>query len=404
TGTAQLGGALVYVLAPGNYTPETGSFLTTSGGFTGSFSSVTTQMQAGQAPASGSATVQAFDPSGSLFFRLGSSFTVAPADAALFADTNQTMAIYAERSSDVLLGHAMDTSAAPCPATGAMQSGGSTQAGIARVLAAAFCSARGWVEASGTRMDVASGYGAQSAGFLAGVDRPVSAVGTRLGLAVGYDEIALTDKAGGTAGTDTVRIGLYGSQPLGRFILSGDVMDGFAAISTMRATGAGDAAGHASGNVVSGGLRITRRLTFAGVSFLPAAGVQAANVSTGAFDETARQTAFVVGTAASGGTSLRPYIKLAISRSFVTASRLVVTPQISLGVDDEAGDPGRAVRMTANGVAFSAAATRLDATAGRIGAGIAASRNNILLLARYTALVSGNWSSQTVEAQLQLKF
>jgi hypothetical protein len=39
-----------------------------------------------------------------------------------------------------------------------------------------------------------------------------------------------------------------------------------------------------------------------------------------------------------------------------------------------------------------------------LSAGIAAGRDNWSLFAHYTAYVSGNWTSQTAEAGLQVKF
>jgi uncharacterized protein with beta-barrel porin domain len=67
-------------------------------------------------------------------------------------------------------------------------------------------------------MDVSDGYGADVAGFLAGLDRHVGAAGTRVGLAVGYDAATLTDDAGGKASVNTFRVGVYGAQQLGGFV------------------------------------------------------------------------------------------------------------------------------------------------------------------------------------------
>jgi hypothetical protein len=143
----------------------------------------------------------------------------------------------------------------------------------------------------------------------------------------------------------------------------------------------------------------------AGLTVLPAAGLRIASVSTGALDETARDQAFAVQANASGATSVQPFINLVVRRGVVTASRIVVTPQFSLGVDYEAGDINRAVGVTAtDGTGFAAGATQLDRVAGQVGAGIAAGRGNWALSARYFAQVSGNWSAQTVEGTVQVWF
>jgi hypothetical protein len=403
TGTATLGGALVYVLAPGNYVPVEGAFLTAGGGLIGSFASVTTQLAAGETASAG-ASVQAIDPPGVFNYRLGA-FAVAPADDGLFARTRQAMTLDADHAGDTLLGHAMDAPAPACSRAGALPGGSSAQAGIAQALASTFCGAGGWVEAAGTAMNQPGTYDAQTAGFLAGVGREVNAAGTRLGLAVGYDATSLTDAQSGKASADTMRLGVYGAQPLGRFVLSGDVMGGFISANTTRATGAGAAAAAPGGSVVSGVVQLAMPMRLARFSLSPSMGVGVAHVSLGRFSESARQTAFALSGAESSGTSVRPYLRLAVSRAFVTAARVVWTPQLGLGVDYEAGNPGGAVNVTAaDGTGYVAGTKRLDPLAGEMTAGLTASRGNVSLVVSYGAQVAGNWTSQSAEAAVRVVF
>ncbi len=402
TGTATLGGRLVYVLAPGDYTPEEGTFLTADGGLIGGFASVTTQVAPGEA-ASAPASVLAIDPPGTFTYQVSGSFSVAPADAALFAETRQAMTLDALLAGGTLLSHATDAAPA-CPRGVAMPAGGGVQAGIATALASAFCGAGGWVEATGSATNVTGSDNAQNAGFLAGVDRVVNPQGTRLGLAVGYDEMALTDAQGGKANAGTVRLGAYGAQPLGRFVLSGEVMGGFISGTTKRQTGEGIAVGGPGGTVVSGAAQLALPLPWHGVLLLPAVGVRVAHVSLGAFDETAQQSAFALHASASGGTSVQPYLRMSASRDFVSATQVVWTPQISLGVNFEAANPGNAVNVTAGGAGFNAATRRLDPASGEMMVGLSASRGDVSLSASYTGEVSGNWSSQTAQASLRVMF
>ena len=403
SGTALLGGRLVYVLAPGNYTPAAGAFLTANGGLSGSFASVSTQLVAGEAVVSGNATVLAVDPPGVFSYRLGS-FSVAPADDALFARARQAMVLDAGRASDELLDQAQDAPAA-CPGAGALPGGRGAQAGIAQALAGAFCGAGGWVEASGNAMNQPGSYNAQSAGFLAGVGRAVNDAGTALGVAVGYDATALSDAQGGTASAQTIRLGVYGVQNLGRFVLSGDVLGGFISTSMARATGVGAASARPGGHVVSGGVRLAMPLRLGGFGLLPSAGVNVAQVSLGRFSETAQQSAFALSAPGASGNSVRPYLRLAVSRDYAGAARVVWTPQLGLGVDYEAGDPGRAMRViAADGSAYAAGVKRADPLAGEVMAGVSAGRGNMSLVVRYSAQVAGNWTAQTAEAALRLVF
>ncbi|HQT47751.1 MAG TPA: autotransporter outer membrane beta-barrel domain-containing protein, partial [Acidocella sp.] len=236
TGSATLNGTLDYVLAPGSYAPATQSFLSATGGVSGAFTTVT--------------QTAAFVPlsfgllGGVANFQILQNFVVAPQDGVLFSATDQAMTLSADQASDSLLGHAADRGGA-CQA-GVLQVGNSGAAGVAGAVASAFCGAGGWAEATGSALGVAGGYNTRGGGFLAGLDRAVGGAGTRLrlGLAVGYDEAALADKAGGgKAEIGTTRIGLYGAQPLGAFTLSGDLMEGFIATRTTRATSVGGAVG-----------------------------------------------------------------------------------------------------------------------------------------------------------------
>ena len=322
-------------------------------------------------------------------------------------DANQLGVLDAQRAGDVLLGHAQGENAGPCSAGGVMANGGGDArreiaGGVGRGVlwgwrVAGERPARGWM----CRMGMAPMW----PGFWRGWTGAVGAAGTRVGLAVGYDAATLTDDAGGKASVNTFRVGVYGAQPVGGFVLAGDVMGGFASVATTRPTGAGDAAGRGDGSSVAGGVEVARPLLFGEAMVLPAAGLRIASASTGALDETARDQAFAVQAGASGATSVQPFVQVLVRQGFVTASGIVVTPQVSLGVDYEAGDIDRAVAVTAqDGSGFAAVATQLGRVVGQVGAGIAAGRGNWALSARYFAQVAGNWSAQTVEGAVQVRF
>jgi Autotransporter beta-domain len=404
-GAVRLGGNLVYVLAPGAYAPRNTTFLTASGAVTGSFANVTAtqaaQNQVDPAPAPVAVALASGGHGADLVVTQG--FVVTPADDALFADAAQAMVQDTQLAGDVLLGHAVAANTEPCPAAGALRGNADTQAGIAEAIAGAFCNAGGWLQASGTRMDAQGGYDAQNVGFLAGIDRVVNGGGTRLGLAVGYDDTTLADKSGGKARVGTARVGVYGTQPIGRFVLLGEVMGGFASENTTRVTGAGYAGGRANGRSISGGLDLARQMSVQGVTLLPAAGVRFASAGMGGLSETAQNSAFALRVGAAGETSVQPFLNLAAGYRFITAAKMVVTPQLGAGVAYEAGN--RAVTVTAaDGSSFAAGAKRLDPAEGQFSAGVSAGRGNWSLDVRYAALVSGNWSSQTVEAGVQARF
>jgi len=440
TGAVELAGQLDYVLAPGAYAPATESFLTASGGVTGSFASTspvtpppaamtpvviptiaqtqpqiqaqvqqvvqqqtsvvvpqqTQQVVFSQTPVAATPLVVATVVDNTLNVAVTRNFVVAPVDDTLFASANQAMALDAQRAGDALLAHASG-SAAPC-VSGTLPG----SANIATALASGFCQAGGWIEATGTHFNQANAYGASNTGFLAGIDRQIA--GGKLGLAVGYDETSLTDKSAGTGSVDTMRIGLYGAVPLGQVMLTGSVVDGLATEKTTRQTGAGVAGARDAGNVLGGAMQVAMPISLGGVSLLPAAGVRFADVSMGGFNEMTADPAFAVNGAASGGFTAQPYMRMTVQKNFVTASQVVFTPAASLGVTYQTSQLGAVHLTSQGGTGFAARNAALDGTAGEMSAGITASRGDWSLSAKYSAQMAGNWSSQSVQAALEVKF
>jgi hypothetical protein len=418
SGTATISGNLTYVFAPGTYIPGTTyNFLTAAGGVSGGFSGVS---YVGATPYYVGKTTNVLITGNTL----GSNLVlgrVAPLDDSVFADQNQLAAIEAQAANDELLGKAAGDTGADAAACAAAESvmpghtsprGTSTAAQMTGAVANAFCGAGGWIEATGSTANVDNsgdgfGYGANDAGFLAGIDRQVNGFGTKLGLAVGYDNAWLDDKAGGKATEDTVRVGLYGSQPLGAFTLAADIMYGHGSDTSTRETGVGAASGNFGSDIFNGGVQLDTDLDMQGLVLTPAGGVKFAAVNTGSFAETAptELAPFKVDVDSSSYTSVQPFVNLGLSKIFTTDSQVTITPDVSVGYTLEAGDRGKSVNAVApDGTVFGSGHTDLDEGGAQLAAGISAGKNNWALYANYTAFVSGNWTAQAGEAGLQIKF
>ncbi|OYV32701.1 MAG: hypothetical protein B7Z80_26160 [Rhodospirillales bacterium 20-64-7] len=423
-GTAQLGGTLAYVLAPGRYAPAQDAFLTAAGGVTGRFAAVVTPQTAAasQQPASGvsatslvtsaanpaaasavavapaAASLQVVAVANTAVLQVSRRFTVAPADAQLAAEAGQALGLTAERQAGALLGHDRADPHGACAAI--VPVSGLNQASA--TLAGAFCAAGGWLQVSGSATRL-PGDRVQSGGFLAGIDRPVGP-GARLGAAVGYDDDTLRDAAGGSARTGMVRLGLYASDKAGGLRLSAGLLAGIGSTDTARQTGAGDADASVAAFTLSGAVQAALPLRLAGVAVLPAAGLEFAAIRMGSFGETAAQQAFALRGAASGGLITKPYLALTLRRGFVPSSGWQVAPWVSLGVADQLGSAAPALLTAADGTRFSSRAGRLDPVAGQAGAGLEVRRGGVAFTARYQAEAAGNWSMQTAEAALNVTF
>jgi uncharacterized protein with beta-barrel porin domain len=283
---------------------------------------------------------------------------------------------------------------------------------MANAFADGFCGAGGWLEGSVGASNVngsgdASNYSTNSGGFLAGVDKVVNPSGTRLGVAVGYDETWLHDNASGKDSIDTTRVGLYGAQPLGQFVLAGDFMLGFANNTATRPTGVGPAHATYSGTDYGGGVQLATQMDYNGVTVRPAAGIRFGEAHSNGFSESgvAYVPAFAVNGASNTDTSVQPYVKVGVSRSFLTPSAIAVTPSASIGYTVEAGDTGKAATVTAmDGTQFATAHANLNSSVAQISLGLAAGKDNWSLYAHYSAYLAGNWTAQVGEAGLQVKF
>lgn len=435
-GLVKLAGNLTYAFAPGTYVAGKQTFLTATQGITGGFSTVN---YFGDVPAALRHATSAVATAADLALSTpdvgptppptppappgppAPPMLVAPADGALYADAAQAAAMAAQESGADLLTHATaqaggDHAAACAAAAGVAQanagtSGASMAARITTAVASAFCGAGGWVAATGTTMTLdgaggAAGYHTQSGGVLAGMDAPVRGTQARLGVAVGYDNAVLKDTAGGKVDVGTTRIGLYGTQMLGRFTLAGDFMVGLGNDTASRPTGIGPARARVSGTDYAGGVQISTGMVYRGLSLRPSAGIRIASATDAAFAETGRGIVadFAVTGDKMSQTSIQPYATLDVSRRFLTRNFVTITPSVSVGYVVEAGSLGKATTLTApDGTRFTASSPRLDGSAAQLGAGITAGKGNWSLYAHYTAYVAGNWSAQAGEAGLQVR-
>jgi hypothetical protein len=452
TGNATLAGGIKYVFAPGTYAAHVYDFLTATGTVTGNYTSVT---YAGAAPTIFTRSTNTMP--GNADFVLAGSGTqntgpvvpvgggpagggspasggsgpassgpqiigvVAPEDGSLFSAEPQVLAALTQQDTGMLLDKAAQGAAAgsaACAAAAdvspmATSPDGTPKAGVfASIAARAVCGAGGWVAATGGVLNAdASGgapsYAANTAGFMAGIDRALSDAGTRLGLAVGYDQVNLHDDLQGKFSSGVTRVGVYGSQPLGRFMLAGELSGGFANNTTTRQTGIGALQDTNAIDIFSGGLQASTNISLGPILLSPEAGMRFATVGSGGISETARGVlgAFAVSGNTPHYSSVQPYLSMQVSRPFSTGNGIVVMPVASLGYQAELADRGQATNVvTADGTQFATAHNSLDGNAALLGLEISAGKAGWSIYANYAAHVAGNWTEQTGEIGVQAKF
>lgn len=425
TGHAQLGGTLAYVLSPGTYAPGTYAFLNAAGGVSGDFTSIVSTDSAQHArtltssPAASPllvSTAQSLAPSALAsaatvtttstttqtvpLLSLAQSVVVAPQDASLFANAAQDEALSGDALTQTLL-------APPASGTGQFCSIQVPQAAgeagnLATALAAGMCRLGGWVQASATDLST-SAYSAQGGGVLAGLDRKLA--NGRIGFAVGYDQQDLLDKQSGKASMQAVRLGLYGGFSLGRVEINGALSGGLLTDRTTRPTGAGYAIGKGTGGLISGGLQAALPIELNGLVLRPAIGLRITHISLGALSETAATQGFAVQTKSASGTYVAPYLRMSVAKRFLTASGVEIVPRALLGVTVNATNPGASTSLVAaDGSLTSTGATHLSPVSAQLGAGLTIGRGAWRLSLRYEAALAASDHTQSVQAELALRF
>jgi fibronectin-binding autotransporter adhesin len=411
-GTATLAGTITFAYAPGTYVPTTYTVVTSTGAISTRFGTVAEQ---GSVPTGLIRTVEYVantpDP---VLLVLSSPAVLEPAGAHIFSEQLGSLAGLADSNAATMLdgGAANDCATAgvpPAPSEpGAPAKASAGIAAIGRML----CDAGGWIHVDGTFHGVDGGggnpsYHADTAGFLAGVDRPVGDGGLRMGIAAGYDHRWLTDSDGANATADVAQFGLYAIQPAGPVVLNAAFLYGRDWDTTNRPSGVGTATAQYGGNEFSGGARASMPMTLGGFTGVPMAGVRFASVGTGSFAETGSGSlsGFGLSGAPTSQLSVIPYARFVLTQDFIMSSGIKVSPYAAVGYQYQAGDTQQAVLLTsADGTTFRIGSTSLDRSAGTLGVGIAAGQGNWSAFASYGALVSGNWQEQEIDVGLRVSF
>jgi uncharacterized protein with beta-barrel porin domain len=392
-GNVNLAGTVNYDFAPGTYTPHAVNFLTASGTTTGAFTAVvytgvlaapvvtqTTTQQTAQptttAQTSQPATQQISQPVAMRIVPqqvaqlvVAQSFTVTPTDDSLFGSTAQALAASGVTQDDMLMHHADSTG--------------------------------GWAEAMNSRLD--AGDMASTTGMLTGIGGRIGTL--HLGVAVGYDQTGLNDGQGGKTATSTTRAGVYAAQQLGGLVATAVLSDGFASTTSHRNTGAGIATGRYGSNILSGAVQLAAPMALDGLTLTPAAGLRVTRLSTQGFAETARQAAFALSDRGSNSTSVQPYATLQVSKHFVAARQIMITPSASLSYAQALTGTKFGQSLTgADGTGFSAGAVKQIAGTAGLAAGLTVTRGNVSLQLAYSDISSGRTSTQSANATLAIRF
>ncbi|ANA32060.1 hypothetical protein R82526_01767 [Ralstonia mannitolilytica] len=343
-GAAALGGSLAIVFDPGTYTARRYTVLSAANGVTGRFANVSTATAGASL-----GTLQTSVDYGANAVDLllaeatapgapGGGTVVAPTKTSIYTALGTTALLQAQSANAALLGRL---------------SGPQDALGGANNV---------WATASGSSTKVggtgnAPGFLTHTYGFLAGAEGRMGAA--TVGAAGGYTHTTLGEDTTGASGAiDTLRVALYGAQPMGAINLSATVGYGLDFFSQKRPFGSvGTAEGDHLAHEFTAATQASLPLEMGGVRLAPHLGLRYAYVRGSGFGEDgANGQNLQVGP--DSARSLQPYVGVTLDKAFGDVRPVNV--QLRLGYAHELMNAGRVVQVQSqDGTMFAAPGTDL---------------------------------------------
>jgi fibronectin-binding autotransporter adhesin len=286
---------------------------------------------------------------------------------------------------------------------------------VAQVLPQAISDNGGWFRGIGSFASVdhsgmAPGFNANSAGFLAGYDRPI-APDLYAGIAGGYTHSDVSVSP--TSGTvDTARVLIYGGGALGPGFWSATAGYAHDSISTARPfLGVGTATESHGGNEFTGGAQWSLPTPLTGfgggiATLTPKVGAMFIHLGEDGFAESGAD-GLDLSSSGHSTDSVQPFIGLSAMQTFVTADGTQLVPELHLAYSHELANDNRLLNVgTVSGATFLIQGVKPSRDMLTAGAGVTVrAQDNLAFYATYDAVVhTGNTTDQTVSAGLRIRF
>ncbi|MCA8202145.1 autotransporter domain-containing protein, partial [Burkholderia sp. AU33545] len=391
-GAATLGGSLAILFDPGTYTARRYTVLSAANGVTGRFANVgTTTAGANLGALQSSLDYGANGVDLQLAEATGpgtpaSPTVIAPTKTSIYTALGTTALLQAQGASSTLLGRL----------TGPQIN----EAGSSNV----------WAVASGSSTKVggtggAPGFLTHAYGFLAGAEGRLG--GATVGAAGGYTHTTLSEETtGASGGIDTLRVALYGAQPMGAVNLSATLGYGLDFLSQKRPFGSpGTAEGDHLGHEFTAATQASLPMDVGGLRLAPHIGLRYAYVRGSGFGENgANGQNLQVGP--DSARSLQPYVGVSLDKTFGDAVR-PVNVQLRLAYAHEVLGAGRVVQVQSqDGTVFAAPGTDLPRSFLTTGASVTlqAAKATTVALGLDATIDTSHVSAQSAYVRLNHKF
>ncbi|RQV26580.1 autotransporter domain-containing protein [Burkholderia cenocepacia] len=391
-GAATLGGTLAVLFDPGTYTARRYTVLSAANGVTGHFATVGTTTAGANLGALQSSVDYGANAVDLLLAEPTGPGTpagptiIAPTRTSIYSALGTMALLQAQSASSTLLGRlaAPEDDASGSRNVWAVASGSSTKVG-------------------GT--SGAPGFLTHAYGFLAGGQGRLG--DATVGAAGGYTHTALSEDTTGASGAiDTLRVALYGAQPIGAVNLSATLGYGLDFLSQKRPFGsAGTAEGDHLGHEFTAATQASLPMAAGGFRFAPHVGLRYAYVRGSGFSEDgANGQNLHVGP--DSARSLQPYVGVSLAKAFGDAVR-PVDVQLRVGYAHEVLRGSRVVQVQSqDGTVFAAPGTDLPRSFLTTGASVTlqAAKTTTVSLGLDATINTGHVSAQSAYVRVNSSF
>jgi fibronectin-binding autotransporter adhesin len=416
-GNARLDGNLGLVYEPGVYS-QASYDIVNAASITGTFDTVQ-----GRAPAGFTQSVTYSPTDVTLNLESGGPIIVAPTNDTIFTALSTAALLAAQQANGALLTHmgelhlgtgspkVQTALAATAPTQVAFAGTADQLADLLPEIPQAVGQMGGWFKAIGSFASLDGSittpdFDTQAGGFLAGFDKAVSANFT-VGVAAGYLHTNLSEAGGASGSLDTPRLAVYGTYTLGNLAVDATAGYAYDFIDSSRpfANLGQTASSSYNGQEANAALQVSTRANFAGITFMPAAGLAFVHVAQNGVSESGAP-GFNLNVNGNSANSLRPFVALTAAKSYTTDGGTVITPEADIAYSYEtlATTPPSLVQV--GGGSFTVPGLMPSRSQLIIGGGVTAQLTDTLAFeaAYHITPPTGNLLSQTISLGLDYRF
>ena len=269
----------------------------------------------------------------------------------------------------------------------------------------------GWFKAIGSFASLdgsisTPGFDTQAGGFLAGFDKALSANFT-VGVAAGYLHTNLSEAGGASGSLDTPRLAVYGTYTLGDFAIDATAGYAYDFINSSRpfANLGQTASSSYNGQEANAALQVSTRANFAGITFMPAAGLAFVHVAQNGVSESGAP-GFNLSVNGNSANSLRPFVGLTAAKSYTTDGGTVITPEADIAYSYETLNTTPPSLIQVGGGSFTVPGLMPSRSQLTLGGGVTAQLTDTLAFeaAYHITPPTGNLLSQTISLGLDYRF